>query len=197
VVQALQQVKGVLVLTDTIDALKAGGSGAEDLVASYLGTYLGKGQLRILGEITPRALEAAKGMLPAFVHNFEILPIRELDLPTTTAVMKRFRIYAANNYAIETGPDALDVAIALVNRYIKYQRNPGKRVQFFTRVIRQAHHEKRQQIDAPFVLQQFIQYTALPPILLDDARPLPKASLLDYYRQRIKGQGASDGVGSS
>jgi hypothetical protein len=62
VVQALQQVKGVLVLTDTIDALKAGGSGAEDLVASYLGTYLGKGQLRILGEITPRALEAAKGI---------------------------------------------------------------------------------------------------------------------------------------
>jgi len=188
VVQALQQVNGILVLTDTIDALKAGGSGAEDSVASYLGTYLAKGQLRIVGEMTPRALEAAKGMLPAFVHRFEILAVEEMDLPTTTAVMKRYRAYAANNYAIDTRPDALDLAIALVNRYIKYQRNPGKQVQFFTRVIRQAHHEKRQQIDAAFVLQQFIQYTGLPPILLDDTKPLPKTRLLDDFRQRIKGQ---------
>jgi len=187
VVEALQQVKGILVLTDTADALKAGGA-AETSVASYLATYLAKGQLRILGEMTPRALEAAKGMLPAFVHHFEVLPIQELDLPTTTAVMKRYRAYAASNYAIDTRPDALDLAIQLVNRYIKYQRNPGKQVQLFTRVIRQAHHDKREQIDAPFVLQQFIQYTGLPPILLDDAQPLSKDTLLDYFRQRIKGQ---------
>ncbi len=187
-VQALQQVNGVLVLTDTIDALKAGGSGAEDSVASYLGTYLAKGQLRLIGEMTPKALEAAKGMLPAFVHHFETLNVQEQDLPTTMAVMKRYRAYAANNYGIDASADALDLGIQLVNRYIKYQRNPGKQVQFFSRLIRQAHHDKRQQIDATFVLQQFIQYTGLPPILLDDAKPLSKLDLLNHFQQRLKGQ---------
>ncbi len=188
VVQALVEVNGVLVLTDTIDAIKTGGSGAEDSVAAYLGAYLGKGQLRLLGEVTPRALEAAKGLLPEFVHNFRTLSVHEQDARTTNAVMKRYQAYAENNYHISTAIDALELGIQLVNRYIKYQQNPGKQIQFFSQVIQQAYHDQKQTIDQVFILEQFIQYTGLPSILMDDTIPLPKQSLLRFFQQRIKGQ---------
>jgi ATP-dependent Clp protease ATP-binding subunit ClpA len=188
VVEALAKVNGVLVLTDTMDALKTGGSGAEDSVASYLGGYLSKGRLRLLGEATPKALEAAKGLLPAFIHKFKLLSIEEQDNRTTSVVMKRYRAYAENNYKISTSTDAMELSLQLVNRYIKYQQNPGKQVQFFSRVIRQAHHEKKESIESSFVLKQFIQYTGLPSILLDDSTPLTKQSLLSYFQERIKGQ---------
>ncbi|MGD8913968.1 MAG: AAA family ATPase [Candidatus Thiodiazotropha sp.] len=188
VVEALAKVNGVLVLTDTIDALKTGGSGAEDSVAAYLGGFLKKGRLRLLGEATPKALEAAKGLLPAFIHNFKLLNIEEQDNRTTAVVMKRYRAYAENNYKISTSTDAMELSLQLVNRYIKYQQNPGKQVQFFSRVIRQAHHEKKERIESSFVLTQFIQYTGLPSILLDDSTPLTKQSLLSYFQEKIKGQ---------
>ena len=135
-----------------------------------------------------KALEAAKGLLPAFVHNFKMVTITAQDNRTTTAGMKRYRAYAASNYSISTSMSALELGIQLVNRYIKYQQNPGKQVQFFNRVIRQAHHDKKSAIDSVYVLNQFIQYTGLPSILLDDAIPLPKSSLLSFFQQRIKGQ---------
>ncbi|MEJ2610129.1 MAG: AAA family ATPase [Candidatus Thiodiazotropha sp.] len=188
VVEALAEVNGVLVLTDTIDALRAGGSGAEDSVAAYLGGYLNKGRLRMLGEVTPNALEAAKGLLPVFIHNFKLLNIEEQDNRTTAIVMKRYLAYADTNYKITTSVDAMELSLQLVNRYIKYQKNPGKQVQFFSRVIRQAHHEKKSSIESPFVLAQFIQYTGLPSILLDDTIPLTKQSLLSYFKEKIKGQ---------
>jgi ATP-dependent Clp protease ATP-binding subunit ClpA len=188
VVEALAAVNGVLVLTDTIDALKTGGSGAEDSVAAYLGGFLNKGELRLLGEITPKALEAAKDLLPAFIHNFKLINIDEQDDRTTAVVMKRYRAYAESNYKISTDTDAMELSLQLVNRYIKYQQNPGKQVKFFSRVIRQAHHEKRERIESPFVLEQFIQYTGLPSIILDDSKPLTKESLLDYFQEKIKGQ---------
>jgi ATP-dependent Clp protease ATP-binding subunit ClpA len=188
VVEALAKVNGVLVLTDTMDALKTGSSGAEDSVAAYLGGYLNKGQLRLLGEVTPKALEAAKGLLPAFIHNFKLLNIDEQDIRTTAVVMKRYRAYAENNYKLSTTTDAMELSLQLVNRYIKYQQNPGKQVQFFSRVIRQAYHEKKETIDSSFVLTQFIQYTGLPSILLDDSTPLTKESLLCFFQEKIKGQ---------
>jgi ATP-dependent Clp protease ATP-binding subunit ClpA len=171
-----------------MDALKTGGSGAEDSVASYLVGYLNKGRLRMLGEVTPKALEAAKGLLPAFVHKFKLLSIEEQDNRTTAVVMKRYRAYAENNYKISTSTDAMELGLQLVNRYIKYQQNPGKQVQFFSRVIQQAHHEKKESIESDFVLTQFIQYTGLPSILLDDSTALTKQSLLCYFQKKIKGQ---------
>jgi ATP-dependent Clp protease ATP-binding subunit ClpC len=188
VIEALAKVNGVLVLTDTMDALKTGGSGAEDSVASYLGGYLNKGRLRMLGEATPKALEAGKGLLPAFIHNFKLLNIEEQDNRTTAVVMKRYRAYAENNYKITTSTDALELSLQLVNRYIKYQVNPGKQVQFFSQVIRQAHHEKKKNIESNFILSQFIQYTGLPSVILDDSTPLTKQSLLSFFEEKIKGQ---------
>jgi ATP-dependent Clp protease ATP-binding subunit ClpA len=189
VVEALAKVNGVLVLTDTMDALKTGGSGAEDSVASYLGGYLSKGQLRLLGEVTPKALEAGKGLLPAFIHHFKLLSIKAQDNRTTAVVMKRYSAYAENNYKISISKDAMELSLQLVNRYIKYQQNPGKQVRFFSRIISQAHHDNKERIESSFVLKQFIQYTGLPSIILDDSNPLTKQSLLAYFNKNIKGQG--------
>jgi ATP-dependent Clp protease ATP-binding subunit ClpA len=142
----------------------------------------------LLGEVTPKGLEAAKGLLPAFIHNFKLLNVEEQDNHATVEVMKQYRAYAENNYKVSTSTDAMELSLQLVNRYIKYQQNPGKQVQFFSQVIRQAHHEKKNRIESAFVLTQFIQYTGLPLILLDDSIPLTKQSLLCYFQEKIKGQ---------
>ncbi|MEJ2423113.1 MAG: AAA family ATPase [Candidatus Thiodiazotropha sp.] len=188
VVEALAKINGVLVLTDTVDAIKTGGSSAEDSVAAYLGGFLSKGRLRLVGEVTPKSLEAAKGLLPAFIHNFKLLRIDEQDNRATALVMKRYCAYAENNYKLSTATDALELSLQLVNRYVKYQQNPGRQVRFFSRVIQQAHHEKKERIESSYVLAQFIQYTGLPSILLDDSIPLTKQFLLKYFKEKIKGQ---------
>lgn len=188
VVAALEQVNGILVLSEVTDALRSGGSGPEDSLAAYLLGFLAKGRLRILAEMTPKSLEAARGLLPAFVHGFEILRVPELERAETAAIMKRYAAYAAANDGIETDLPALDLAIALVDRYLRYQRNPGKQVQFFGRLIRAAHHEHITRVTEDLVLEQFIAQTGLPPVLLDDARALPRGELLDWLGQRIKGQ---------
>lgn len=190
VVAALAQVNGVLWFTDFVSLLNTGGDAQEDSVAAYLQSYMRRGQLRVIAEARPQELELARGMLPSFVHLFETLKIAEMDDAATKRVLRQYAGYAAANFTVDIRQDALDLGSQLVNRYIKYEKNPGRLLRFFGECLKNCIQAEIKTITREIVIEQFIKYTGLPEILLRDDRALPEADIRTFFQRRIKGQDA-------
>ena len=188
VIEALAMVNGILWVTDLAELIHCGGESPEDSVAAYLQSYIAKGQLRIIGEMRTQQVEAARTLLPSFVHYFEPIKISELDATASAKVLRHYAKYAATNFDIEVDSDALDLSFQLVNRYIKYEKSPGKHVSFFGECIKQLSHDKRSSISRNDIIRIFTGYTGLPEILLRDDIALTDHELMGFFSRKIKGQ---------
>lgn len=188
VIEALAMVNGILWITDLAELIRCGGESPEDSVAAYLQSYIAKGQLRIIGEMRPQQVEAARALLPSFVHYFEPIKISELDAQASAKVLRHYAKYAALNFGIEVDSDALDLSFQLVNRYIKYEKSPGKHVSFFGECIKQLSHDRGSSISRDDIIRIFTGYTGLPEILLRDDIALTDHDLMEFFSQKIKGQ---------
>ncbi|WLQ14426.1 AAA family ATPase [Hahella aquimaris] len=188
VVESLAQINGVLWLNDFISLLSIGGEGQEDSMAAYLRSYLAKGQIRIIGEMRPQELEAARNKLPGFLHLFEQINVTELSGRSAQRVVQAYANYAATNFAIDTRDDALETVSQLVRRYIKYERAPGNLVRFYHHCVKNAFEKKQATITRDQVIADFVAYTGLPELFLRDEQALSQEALLDYFKTRIIGQ---------
>ncbi|MCG8311650.1 MAG: AAA family ATPase, partial [Pseudomonadales bacterium] len=188
VIEALALVNGILWITDLAELLRCGGESPEDSVAAYLQAYIAKGQLRLIGEMRPQQVEATRALLPSFIHYFEPVLLDELDPVAAAKVLRHYARYAAINFNIDVNNDALDLSFQLVNRYIKYEKSPGKQVRFFGECIKQLAHQKASSISRDDIIRIFTQYTGLPEILLRDDIALSDAELMAFFSRKIIGQ---------
>ena len=188
VIEALAMVNGILWITDLAELIHSGGESPEDSVAAYLQSYITEGQLRLIGEMRPQQMETARSLLPSFIHYFEPIKIHELDAIASAKVLRHYAKYATLNFGIEVKEDALDLSFQLVNRYIKYEKSPGKHVRFFGECIKHVSHEQQSVISRDDIIQIFINYTGIPEILLRDDLALSDQDLMDFFSQRIIGQ---------
>jgi len=189
-VDALASVNGVLWITDFISLLSTGGEGAEDSIAAYLYSFVKRGRLRIISELLPQELEVARAKLPAFVQQFKIMNVSELDKQETRLVLKNYVAYIEANFDVQVKNESLDTALQLSSRYLKYEKSPGNILKFFSSCLKNLPHDGEKRIDKPYILSQFIEYTGLPRPLLDDTIPVTEHELMSYFGERIIGQDA-------
>ena len=188
VVDALAVVNGILWITDIVNLIHTGGEAQEDSVAAYLQHYIEKGQLRMIGEMKPQEKEAARALLPGFVHCFEAMTLFEMSDKTAVKVLRHYANYARQNFNIQVNDDAQDLSYQLVNRYIKYERSPGRHVRFFSECLKSTFHKKQNIIARDDIIRLFVEYTGLPEIFLRDDVTLTDTELLEFFTARIKGQ---------
>lgn len=187
VVEDLQRVNGVLWITDLANLMHIGGESQEDSVAAYLQTYIVKGQLRIIGEMHPRQIDSATGLLPGFVQCFELTTVLELESDACLRVLQFYANYVETNFRINVETDALELAMQLVERYIKYERAPGKHVRFFSECIKFTE-DGNQTISRDSIISIFSTYTGLPEVLLRDELALKQDALFSHFSAQIIGQ---------
>ncbi|WKB52332.1 AAA family ATPase [Eleftheria terrae] len=190
-VQWLELSQGVLWLTDFVNLLQTGGENAEDSMAAYLLPALRRGTLRLVGEATPGELETARRRLPSFIDCFEPLSLPEMDGSRARRVLELFAGHAKAALSVEMDAAALDTGYRLLNRYVRYERFPGKAVKFFGECVRGALADGMPVVTEAAAIAQFARTTGLPETFLRDDQPLDEAAVHGFFARRLFGQDAA------
>ncbi len=190
-VDDLQTVNGTLWVEDLAELASLGGTGVDDSVAAYLQPALASGRLRLVGELSARALDTLRGKLPTFFGHFETVPLAELSPDAVRAVVARLAASFEAHHQIVLAPEARALAIGLTTRHLPAERMPGKVVSFLAGCAADAAREGRTSVREADVLAAFVRRTGMPAVLVDDRLPLSAATLDAWLARRIVGQPAA------
>lgn len=190
-IQWLDVSRGVLWVTDFLNLLQVGGEGPEESMAAYLLPALRRGTLRLVGEASPGELEAARRRLPAFIDCFEPLTLPEMDRQRARRVLELFAAQARASQQVEIERAALDGGYRLLNRYVRYERFPGKAMRFFGECVREAVADGHALVTERHMIGQFARFTGLPERFLRDDQPLDDAEVQGFFADQLFGQDAA------
>ncbi len=195
-VEELENVNGVLWVTDFTNLFNLGGEGPEDSVAAFLQPFIQQGKIKLLSELSINELDASRRLLPGFTDNFQTIFIEEMKQQKLLKVLNLFNEYTEKNFSVEIEKPAIELSYRLLNRYIKYENFPGKVIKFLSHCLNEAYYnkqtgennEKKIHLKKEDILNAFIDRTGLPAILLKDEQTLSDAELHSFFSGKIIGQ---------
>ncbi|MEL7118830.1 MAG: AAA family ATPase [Bacteroidota bacterium] len=187
-IEELDLANGILWVVDLARLLEIGGTGPEDSVAAFLQPYLRQSNLQIVGESTPEQLESMRRLLPGFVENFQLVHIEELSAVKIQSVLQHFNTYVNQKYKLDISEDAQLTAYRLLRRYYPYESFPGKGISFLSRCLNEVLHKEGNKIDREVIIENFVNQTGLPDLLLKDDELLDIEDLHNYFNNKIIGQ---------
>ncbi len=194
-VEELTQTRGLLWIENFVMLALTGGEGPEDSVAAFLTSFMRQKQLQMVSEVTPEQLDVMRRLLPGFVEYFRIVRIHEMDTPTMLKVFDYFNNYTEKNLKMSFTQPALEMAYVLLDRFIHYERFPGKAIRFLRSLPQPPPKEGA--FGSPSlgggwgeadIIRHFSLQTGLPDFLLRDDVLLDSDALKIHFKVRIKGQ---------
>lgn len=187
-VNELESANGILWVIDIVRLVMMGGEGPEDSVAAFLSSFIHRGKLQMVGEVTPEQLDSIRRLLPGFVEQFQVVMVEELPEVKVQSILNKIAEYSTQNLKIEITKPALELSYRLLLRYYPYQSFPGKALKFLSQCVNEAELNSANKIDKQEVTQNFIKQTGLPELFLRDDLLLDKEELTQFFNQRIIGQ---------
>lgn len=175
-------------IEDIMSLITTGGDGPEDSVAAFMMPFLKQKKFIIVGELSPKELEAARRMLPGFADLFQIIRINEMEKTKTLKIFHLFNDYSTSNYKVSFDREALELCYRLLNRFVVYEKFPGKAISFLSQLVSNALDKHQKEIFTADVIKAFSDKTGLPEIILRDDMLLNKEELNNYFTSRIIGQ---------
>ena len=184
----LKESRDVLWLEDVVELLATGGDGAEDSAAAFMSPALERDGLRVVGEATPREVEAMRSRLPGFVERFQVLRVEELGREEMVRVLDQAAETARKNAGVSIGRRPLELTYRLLGRFSKNERFPGKAIKFLGARVGEALLEKRAELGESELLAAFTRDTGLPEWLVRDDLPLKEGEIEAFFAGRVLGQ---------
>jgi ATP-dependent Clp protease ATP-binding subunit ClpC len=188
IVDEAENAKGILWVENFVMMALTGGEGPEDSVAAFLTSFIRRGRLRMVSELTQEQLEAMRRLIPGFVEHFRIIQVEEMDTPTNLRIFDYYNEYAKKNVGVAFTQKALETAYVLLDRFIRYQSFPGKAVYFLNNCINKALQKQQKLLEELDVIDNFSTQSGIPDFLLRDDILLDDGDLKDFFLARIKGQ---------
>ena len=195
IVDDLVLVNGVLWIIDIVNLFGTNhGTDASDSVAAFLLPLLQNNKLFMIGEMHPQQVHAIQQLLPGFLDYFRLIEVDELSHDQLNRILDRLTDYATTQFNIRLQSDAVALSIRLLQRYQPYERFPGKAMNFFSGLMRNAQRSMPAlpttavEISTDAVITAMIAQTGLPELILRDELPLENDALLAFFAHRIIGQ---------
>jgi len=188
IAEELDETGGVLWIENFVSLLRVGGDGPEDSMGAYLESHVAQNNIQMIGEVRPQELETARRLLPGFVERFQTYRLEPTPRSAVLQVLGAFAEHVEDNLQIEVEHEALEATHRLLDRYEKYASFPGKAVRFLKRGLQDLRASDRDTVTEQFVIDQFVQKSGLPELLLRDDIALDAEMIREYFKGRIVGQ---------
>lgn len=177
----------VLVFDDLVGLLTAGISRDSCLsVAHLLRAFLDRGELRVLGEMTPEAYQVLRERDRALADHFQVLFLQPSDGPLTRRIALAAARTAEESQECQISLEAVLAALQVGQRYLTDASHPGKVSRLLQQVA--AHHRQRP-VSQDDLLGWFSQHSGLSTRLLDARETLTPQQVEEGLRQQLVGQG--------
>jgi ATP-dependent Clp protease ATP-binding subunit ClpC len=194
-VMAAAEMLDVILYFDNLADLFARTSGELGDVAASMRPWLERGRVRLLGEISPEALEHHEKRHVGFFAYMNRIAVEALDAKQTHAILearaKHDRKVDAERPTLSL--DAVTPLVDLAERYFSYQAFPGKALRFYASL--RATHEgelddegKPKPIGPDEVYRGFSIHSGIPMFLLREDRNLEYRRIVEFFHERVIGQ---------
>ena len=188
IIEELARIDGVLVVEKLLDLLLTGGASETDSIGSFLLPFIERGELRLVGEVTPAELDACRRLLPGFVSNFRILHIPPFTEAEALAALKAYCAGIERNSTARLDAEVRAVICGLFRRFLPYEGFPGKTVNFTSRLYEVAKTKSLKEIGKDLVIGEFVRLTGLPEIFLRDEVTLDEQDVKAFFETEVIGQ---------
>ncbi|MBT9586156.1 ATP-dependent Clp protease ATP-binding subunit [bacterium] len=176
----------VVVFDDMLGLLTAGVSRDSSLnVAQLLKSFLDRGDLRVLAEITPEAYQILRERDQALADHFQVIFLEEPTPQLTRSIALTAARAAEESQACTFSLEAVHNAVQIGDRYLTDCSHPGKVARLIFQV---AAHHRQQGVGGGEILQWFSQHSGMSLQLLDSRTPLESRQILEGLRQHMVGQ---------
>jgi len=164
-----------------------------DKMARFLLEPLRKGEIVIIGEITPQRFEKLISSNSAFISLFHQIRMPNYDKEKTRLITYQVRKRLELVDKVNINPDTINVIIELADRFLPYWNYPGKAVNLLKQVVKTAINMDyyNDQVTKEHVYQVFSDQSGLPKNLISDNPPLNIKNIKDFFSSRVMGQEAA------
>jgi ATP-dependent Clp protease ATP-binding subunit ClpC len=184
----LSALGGVLCVEGLLDLVRLGGASPTNSLAAFFLPYLQRGELRMVGEVTPAELDACRRLLPGLVDVFQLLALPAFSRQEAITVLEHVVTMLSSNLHLEVGRGVVAQVYHLFRRFQPYGAFPGKAVAFLQSLFDGVRQQRRPEVTTDHVLQAFIRQTGLPELFLRDELPLSQEDAQETFRRQIIGQ---------
>lgn len=188
IIEELARIDGVLAVEKLLDLMRTGGASETDSIASFLLPFIERGELRIVGEVTPAELDACRRLLPGFISNFRILQIPPFTDAEALGALKAYCTTIERNSTARIDAEVRAVICGLFRRFLPYEGFPGKTVNFTSRLHEIARTKSLKDIGKDLVISEFVKLTGLPEIFLRDEVTLDEHDVRAFFETEVIGQ---------
>jgi ATP-dependent Clp protease ATP-binding subunit ClpA len=179
----------VLYFDDLIGLFLAGVSSCSSLsVADVLKPYLERGEVRVLGEITPEALRVLRERDRGFADLFHLLPVREPTEEQTLRILISVQRQLEARHRCRFSLDVLPVVHDLQRRYARGVAFPGKAAGFLRQLAVKFAGKEVSRDDA---LREFHLRSGVALGFLDRRVRLERREVLEALGRQVVGQDAA------
>ncbi len=150
-----------------------------------------RGQLRVIGEITPRQLAQLLIARPVIKHHVEIVPLLPTEADALEAIAAEWaRLEGERLGRPVADPRALAEGARMAAQYFPEQQEPGRLLRLLNDALQSALAETPPALplDAERLLATIAQRSGLPLDVIDDRQSLDLDRLRAFFRQRVIGQ---------
>ena len=191
IVDELSSVSGALCIDSLVGLIRAGGEDPSAGVAAFFASYLERGELRIVAEVTPEELDASRRLLPGLASLFHVVRIDPFEPHAAAVVLGEAAEAAKRSARVECAAGVPGAVQHLFRRFMPYHPFPGRSVRFVRELFRQAAREGAPEVTVDHVISAFLGETGLPEFLLRDELPLDPEDVRRRFEGRIRGQPAA------
>jgi ATP-dependent Clp protease ATP-binding subunit ClpC len=183
--QAIRHPKRVILYIPNLQELAGVGTTSKsDLnVATMIAPYIERGEVTVLGESTPEAFRTGLGAMLPVRRLFHALELQATDPQQTRAVLQEVRDEAGANLS----EGVLDRLMELADYYLAGAAQPGRSVGLLRRVL-SATAGRDGPITEREILATMSSSTGIPVDFLDDAVPLDRSQVRNFFEARVMGQ---------
>ncbi|HEX7331809.1 MAG TPA: AAA family ATPase [Pyrinomonadaceae bacterium] len=188
VIEELARIDGVLAIESLSELVNTGGYSETDGIAAFLLPFIERGELRIVGEVTPAELDACRRLLPGFVNTFRILHLPTFAEAEALTALNAYCATIERNSPVRLESDARALVYHLFKRFLPYEGFPGKTVNFVSRLYELAKTNKWKEIGKDQIIGEFVKLTGLPEIFLRDEVSLDEDDVRVFFESEVIGQ---------
>lgn len=178
----------LLWITDLLRLFQVGGDGPQDSVASFILPSIVRGDIQLIGEVSPAQLDVARRLLPAFVAQMHLSTVPPLEAHQIHTIGAQFAEYCQRNRAIGIDTAARQTALRLCRRFQRQRALPGALLELLGRCVAEAQQTGAAAVDEERVLDSFRRQSGMAAILLRDDIPLDLERIRADLAARLIGQ---------
>lgn len=175
-------------ITRLIEGIGLVTHGAE--MAKFLKEPIARGEIQIIGEITPEQYERFLTKDFGFLSLFKTIRLNPASDEKTYKILDSVRKALELKNDISIDRNAIDATIELTKRFRPYYSFPGKAVKLLKETINTfvTEKEKKKLLTKEKVFVEFSRQTGLPVVIISETPPLDLEQVERFFTQRIVGQ---------